>query len=85
MDLRISENRFSGPITVLSALSNLETLHLSSNEFTGEIPDMFDKLFRLHELVFSNNKFEGPIPLTLTHLQALSKYYKRVHSRGYIV
>ena len=74
MDLRIGENKFSGPIDVLSALSNLETLHLTDNEFTGTIPDMFDQLFRLHELVLAGNKFQGSIPLTLTHLQVLSKF-----------
>jgi len=71
LDLRISENRFSGDITHLKNLKNLETVHLSDNEFTGSIPDMFDNLYRLHELVMSNNKLVGSIPRTLTHLQTL--------------
>jgi len=71
LDLKIGDNKFSGSIGVLSALSNLESLDLSNNEFTGTIPDMFDKLYRLHELVLPNNQFKGPIPQTLTHLQSL--------------
>jgi len=71
LDLNVGSNKFSGPIGVLKALSNLETLHLSNNEFSGTIPDMFDQLFRLHELVVPNNKFEGSIPKTVTHLQTL--------------
>jgi len=71
LDLRISDNKFSGSINVLSNLQNLETLHLANNEFTGSIPEMFDELFRLHELVLPNNKFTGTIPNTLTHLQLL--------------
>ncbi len=74
MDLNIGSNKLSGPIGVLSALSNLETLDLSNNEFSGAIPEIFDQLFRLHELVLPNNKFEGSIPKTLTHLQTLSKF-----------
>lgn len=71
LDLKIGDNNFNGTIDVLSSLGYLETLHLANNAFSGTIPDMFDKLYRLHEVVLLNNKFEGTIPNTLTHLQAL--------------
>ncbi|VEU36143.1 unnamed protein product [Pseudo-nitzschia multistriata] len=71
LDLRIGKNKFEGNIGLLASLQNLETLHINKNSFTGSIPNMFDHLFRLHELVMNNNMFEGSIPLTLTHLQTL--------------
>jgi len=71
LDLRIGNNQFSGVISVLNALSNLETLDISHNGFDGTIPDMFDKLFHLHELVLAHNQFEGTIPHTLPHLKIL--------------
>lgn len=74
MDLRLGQNKFHGPLTTLTSLQNLETLHINNNTFTGTIPDMFDQLFRLHELMMQRNQFVGSIPLTLTHLQSLSKY-----------
>ena len=76
VDLELANNKFTGGISVLGALSNLETLDLSNNAFSGTIPDMFDQLFRLHELVLANNKFEGSIPHTIPHLQTLSKSFK---------
>ena len=74
MDLRLGLNKFSGPLTALTSLQNLETLHLNNNAFNGTIPNMFDQLFRLHELMIQRNQFVGSIPLTLTHLQSVSKY-----------
>ena len=73
MDLHLSENNFSGPIGALSNLMNLESVHLANNEFTGTIPDMFDKLFRLHDFSVLHNQLTGTIPNTMTHLQVLSK------------
>lgn len=81
MDLRLGLNKFSGPLTALTSLQNLETLHLNNNAFNGTIPNMFDQLFRLHELMIQRNQFVGSIPLTLTHLQSVSKY-KCKNTRG---
>jgi hypothetical protein len=81
VDLRLGLNKFSGPLTALTSLQNLETLHLNDNAFNGTIPNMFDQLFRLHELMMQRNQFVGSIPLTLTHLQSMSKYsYKNTKS-----
>lgn len=78
VELRLSQNKFTGGIESLSTLQNLEILHLEGNNMTGSIPDMFDHIFRLHELLMHDNQFNGSIPKTLTHLQALSKWNSRV-------
>ena len=71
--LRLDQNNFHGSLTTLSSLQNLETLHVSNNAFTGTIPNMFDQLFRLNELMMQGNQLVGSVPITLTHLQNLSK------------
>ena len=73
MDLRLDQNNFHGSLTTLSSLQNLETLHVSNNAFTGTIPNIFDQLFRLNELMMQGNQLVGSVPITLTHLQNLSK------------
>ena len=72
VDLRLGQNKFSGPLTMLTSLQNLETLHLDENAFSGSIPDFFDYLFRLESLAMQKNQFVSTIPPTLTHLQSLS-------------
>jgi hypothetical protein len=74
VDFRISKNRFSGDISMLQSCKNIETIHIAENEFTGTIPNMFDYIFRLHELSAYSNSLTGPIPVTITHLQGMSKY-----------
>ncbi|MXY93788.1 MAG: hypothetical protein F4Y42_10105, partial [Caldilineaceae bacterium SB0664_bin_27] len=44
-----------------NALSNLESLDLSSNQLTGEIPDL-SALSNLRSLELSHNQLTGPIP-----------------------
>mmetsp|Transcript_19619 Transcript_19619/g.41250 ORF Transcript_19619/g.41250 Transcript_19619/m.41250 type:complete len:669 (-) Transcript_19619:218-2224(-) len=71
MDLRVGKNKLGGSITILASLKKLETLYIDNNLFTGSIPNMFDRLYRLVEIQMQDNAFEGSIPLTLTHLQTL--------------
>lgn len=62
--LDLSGNIFSGgvPTTSLSNLTQLTRLSLSSNLFTGPIPDSIASLSNLQELYLDNNALHGPIP-----------------------
>ena len=70
--LSLNDNRLSGGIPDLSALSNLTYLSLSNNWLSGPIPDL-SALSKLTYLSLSNNWLSGPIPdvsalSSLTHL-----------------
>lgn len=75
MDLRLSENRFSGTIPAdFAQFVRLEILHMSHNEFTGSIPpSIFSQTTRLMELNFANNTLTGQLPTSLGFLGDLSK------------
>jgi len=71
LELKLSDNNLTGGIEAIRDLENLEVVHIANNKLSGTIPDMFDQLFRLHDLALPGNKFGGTIPKTLTHLQTL--------------
>jgi hypothetical protein len=73
VDLRLSRNKISGDISVFANLNSIENLHIDENAFEGTIPDMFDQIYHLREFFAQNNKFSGPIPQTITHMQSISK------------
>jgi Leucine-rich repeat (LRR) protein len=83
VELRLDRNKLTGGIDSLQSLQNLEILHLQENQLSSTIPDMFDKLFRLHEFIIHSNKFTGIIPKTLTHLQGLSKSFETLVDFAY--
>lgn len=61
-DLEVRFNRLSGPIPDdLNHLVNLETLSMSNNDFTGDIPS-FNRLHRLKSLRLSDNRLHGILP-----------------------
>lgn len=68
-DLAVAFNHFVGPLPVsLSKLTGLESLDLSSNNFTGTIPRWLceeESGNNLKELYLQNNGFTGFIPPTL--------------------
>ena len=43
-------------------MDSLRLLYLSSNKFSGQIPDKFGKNKNLQDLYLDNNSFTGPIP-----------------------
>jgi hypothetical protein len=75
VDLRLGRNKFRGDVSFLGQLSDIETVDLSENEFSGSIPDMFDQIFRLREFMVQNNKLTSSLPRTITHLSSMSKSF----------
>jgi hypothetical protein len=69
----LSYNNLSGPVpaTLPAYMPNLEHLNLSSNQFTGEIPDTLDKLTMLQSLVLHSNHLSGGIPPVLGNVSGL--------------
>ena len=52
--------------------SQLESLRLYGNKFTGNIPQDIGKLDQLRALWLHNNMFSGSVPSTITRLTKLS-------------
>ena len=48
-----------------------ESLHLTDNQFTGSLPNSFESLTGLVELVLGINQFSGSIPTSLENLENL--------------
>ncbi|XP_016652539.1 PREDICTED: LRR receptor-like serine/threonine-protein kinase GSO2 [Prunus mume] len=68
--LDLSNNNISGSLSFLcaSADMNLTFLNLSSNSFSGELPDCWSHLENLVMLDLSNNAFSGKIPMAIGSL-----------------
>ncbi|RZB61549.1 Receptor-like protein EIX2 [Glycine soja] len=75
--LDLSKNKFSDSHSFLCVNDTVETLYqldLSSNRFSGKIPDCWSHFKSLSYLDLSHNNFSGRIPTSmgsLLHLQAL--------------
>lgn len=62
-----------GPLPAeLGNLSQLESLSIGFNSFTGSIPETFDSLINLYALSLENNELEGPIPTNIATLGNLN-------------
>eukprot|EP01018_Ginkgo_biloba_P006851 Gb_34421 [translate_table: standard] len=70
--LSLKGNALTGPIPDLSGLSNLKSLFLDHNKFTGSIPESLHSLHRLRVAILSDNSLSGEIPKSLLGLQRLS-------------
>lgn len=73
--LNLYNNRLSGPLPDLSALTSLEELNLYQNKLTSFIPDL-SKLTHLKKVNLRNNRLTGPIPdlSALINLENMSLY-----------
>ncbi|MCO5580029.1 hypothetical protein L7F22_033895 [Adiantum nelumboides] len=71
--LKLDHNKFSGTVPEnVGKLVNLTELHLSSNELTGELPDL-SKLTKLNVLGLSNNQYApSKFPSWMTSLSSLT-------------
>ncbi|XP_054819714.1 receptor-like protein Cf-9 [Prosopis cineraria] len=75
IDLRLGLNNFSGGISFISALGNLNSLVLSNNKFSGQIPPSLSSLEHLEELDLSVNHFSGEIPNAFGKLSKLDTLF----------
>ncbi|KAI5337051.1 hypothetical protein L3X38_016320 [Prunus dulcis] len=72
--LDLSRNYFNGSVSeILGSLSRcssgqMESLKLSTNDFSGSLFDQLGNFRHLRLLALSSNSISGPIPLSLGHL-----------------
>ncbi|KAJ7972603.1 putative Receptor protein kinase [Quillaja saponaria] len=71
--LGLSENTFSGEISpsLVSNWTELDSLQLQNNKFTGKIPEEIGLLTKLNYFYLRNNHFSGPIPRDIGNLKEL--------------
>jgi Leucine-rich repeat (LRR) protein len=69
--LSFKSNNLSGEIPELSSLSNLKSLYLDQNKFSGKMPSSLSSLHRLKVVDLSENLLSGSIPVELTSVQRL--------------
>ncbi|RDY01940.1 putative inactive receptor kinase, partial [Mucuna pruriens] len=69
--MSLRNNSLFGPIPDLSPLTNLKSLFLDHNNFSGSFPPSLLLLHRLLTLSLSHNNLSGPLPLRLTLLDRL--------------
>lgn len=69
--MSLRNNSLSGPIPDLSPLTNLKSLFLDRNNFSGSFPPSILFLHRLITLSLSHNNLTGSLPVQLTLLDRL--------------
>lgn len=69
--LSFKSNSLAGAIPDISGLTNLKSLYLSDNRFSGDFPESIASLHRLKVIVLSSNRISGRIPVTLLSLVRL--------------
>ncbi|KAF8012054.1 hypothetical protein BT93_I0243 [Corymbia citriodora subsp. variegata] len=79
--LSLFSNKFSGGISYpkdgafICEQSNLKTIDVSNNNFSGHLPNQFENFKGLEFLDLSQNSISGPIPATMGHLSSLRMMY----------
>lgn len=73
--LWLGGNQLVSPIPDLSALTNLTSLQLDQNLFTGPIPIWIGNMTGLTILKLNQNQFSGPIPGVLGNLTNLTQLH----------
>ncbi|KAG5089433.1 hypothetical protein GLYMA_01G169500v4 [Glycine max] len=74
-ELALDQAGYSGSLSFTWNLPYLQTLDLSNNYFSGQIPYSFSNLTRLSRLSLSSNSFSGEIPSSLGTLSNLQELY----------
>ncbi|XP_030551691.1 pollen receptor-like kinase 4 [Rhodamnia argentea] len=70
--LSIRGNRFEGPMPEVKKVAALKAVSMSSNWFSGEIPDdWFEGMEALKMVYLDRNGFTGPVPTSLANLPRL--------------
>ncbi|KAI7730929.1 hypothetical protein M8C21_032486 [Ambrosia artemisiifolia] len=70
--LSLRNNSLTGPIPNLSPLTNLKTLFLDHNLFTGSFPISLLSLHLLQSLDLARNNLSGSLPVQLTSLDRIT-------------
>ncbi|KAK9067038.1 hypothetical protein SSX86_014362 [Deinandra increscens subsp. villosa] len=70
--LSLRNNSLSGAIPDLSTLTNLKSLFLDHNAFSGTFPFSLVSLHRLQSLDLARNNLSGPLPVQLNDLDRLN-------------
>ncbi|TKY70447.1 Receptor protein 12 [Spatholobus suberectus] len=84
-ELALDQAGYAGSLNLTWNLPYLQTLDVSHNYFSGQIPDSFSNLTRLRRLSLSSNSFSGEIPPSLGTLPNLEELYlDNNHLRGTI-
>ncbi|KAK7309328.1 hypothetical protein RJT34_05960 [Clitoria ternatea] len=75
-EITLDQAGYSASLASLTwSLPYLETLDLSNNYFSGNIPDSLSNLTHLRRLSLSANSFSGELPSSLTSLSNLQDLY----------
>ncbi|XP_050271245.1 receptor-like protein kinase 7 isoform X1 [Quercus robur] len=61
----VTMNYIEGDVSVLRFLSNLVSLELFANKFSGQLPAEFGEFKKLVNLTLNKNNFTGPLPQNL--------------------
>ncbi|GFP87744.1 leucine-rich repeat receptor-like tyrosine-protein kinase at2g41820 [Phtheirospermum japonicum] len=76
ISLNLSFNRLRGQLPdELGRLDKLVALDVSNNQLVGNIPNAFKGMLSLIEVNFSNNRFNGPIPLFIPFQKSLNSSF----------
>ena len=74
-ELSLDQAGYAGPLPPTWNLPYLETLDVSNNYFSGNIPESLSNLTRLRRLGLSSNSFSGEIPSSVGSLESLEELY----------
>jgi Leucine-rich repeat (LRR) protein len=72
--LALNDNEFSNSMpNELSLLSNMRSLNLGENKFSGAFPNI-SNMVKLENLQIHSNKFTGTIPESIQQLQSIGTF-----------
>lgn len=71
IDLAVNNRTGPIPLDIFYHLPSLEAVYLSWNQFHGQIPSILFQCKHLENLSWSNNHFEGSIPMEIGNLTML--------------
>ncbi|KAL9285073.1 hypothetical protein ACSQ67_024603 [Phaseolus vulgaris] len=74
-ELGISDNSFSGELSpsLISNWTQLISLQLQNNNFTGKVPTHIGLLKKINFLYLYSNQFSGPIPVEIGNLKEMTE------------
>ncbi|MCU0426130.1 MAG: IPT/TIG domain-containing protein [Candidatus Kapabacteria bacterium] len=76
-ELLLDNNQLFGEsvMRIVPSLTNLQTLDIGRNRFSGTLPNTLGNLRRLRFLALRNNTFSGVVPTTLGNLDTLQSLF----------